>query len=164
MSVVVTNTNLSFNEAGGFLPRKLITCAGCRRWIERDASMRPGDFSPGNPSSYAGLYQSWSCFNEAGGFLPRKRPTRTAPGRTRPPRFNEAGGFLPRKQRTASRRSTWSARRHRFNEAGGFLPRKRRSADRNGAATAGGFNEAGGFLPRKPDVRDEAAADLRMLQ
>ena len=37
------------------------------------ASMRPGDFSPGNARrmARASIYASWR-FNEAGGFLPRK--------------------------------------------------------------------------------------------
>ena len=64
-----------FNEAGGFLPRKL------------------------SMSEDSHLFKS-SGFNEAGGFLPRKP---TAPRRPRPVLrgcgFNEAGGFLPRKRR-----------------------------------------------------------------
>ena len=35
-----------FNEAGGFLPRKPVPAADMH--TENMASMRPGDFSPGN--------------------------------------------------------------------------------------------------------------------
>ena len=42
------STREGFNEAGGFLPRKLVH--GPPKRIEHVyASMRPGDFSPGNP-------------------------------------------------------------------------------------------------------------------
>ena len=59
-----------FNEAGGFLPRKLPALTGLQGWL--DASMRPGDFSPGNYVKYC-ILNEFSCrFNEAGGFLPRK--------------------------------------------------------------------------------------------
>ena len=62
-----------FNEAGGFLPRKPgSTPAGSKRG-KLAASMRPGDFSPGNLSISDFAIWSRSCFNEAGGFLPRKR-------------------------------------------------------------------------------------------
>ena len=65
----------SFNEAGGFLPRKLAVAevVGVAPGHAL-ASMRPGDFSPGNPRH--GRVRSTAyrkCFNEAGGFLPRKR-------------------------------------------------------------------------------------------
>ena len=41
------------------------------------ASMRPGDFSPGNTCrSRSTRGETWRTrFNEAGGFLPRKRPS-----------------------------------------------------------------------------------------
>ena len=61
-----------FNEAGGFLPRKRET----RRFdlsAVLGASMRPGDFSPGNQRRPGhGRTGRAGCFNEAGGFLPRK--------------------------------------------------------------------------------------------
>ena len=44
-----------FNEAGGFLPRKLDACCACL--VEPlQASMRPGDFSPGNRLTALGDY------------------------------------------------------------------------------------------------------------
>ena len=83
-----------FNEAGGFLPRK--HPHGLPAGDHRRASMRPGDFSPGNPSVPGPACAAAGRFNEAGGFLPRKHLTidSTTISVTG---FNEAGGFLPRK-------------------------------------------------------------------
>ena len=95
-----SRTRWSFNEAGGFLPRK----HGPSPPPPPDptASMRPGDFSPGNPQRRALRAQRRyheRRFNEAGGFLPRKPPEtrRLATTLAFPMGFNEAGGFLPRK-------------------------------------------------------------------
>ena len=57
---------------GDFSPGNMLLC---RRPRDADgrASMRPGDFSPGNLDWET--ERRWSaarCFNEAGGFLPRK--------------------------------------------------------------------------------------------
>ena len=87
---------ISFNEAGGFLPRKRVDLR-LRETPRRSASMRPEDFSPGNPLSVPCTPPRAPGFNEAGGFLPRKPARPAAPARPAPPRFNEAGGFLPRK-------------------------------------------------------------------
>ena len=62
--------------------------------------MRPGDFSPGNPSA--------------------DQAARTVPH----PRFNEAGGFLPRKLADQAPSGGVGGQSSCFNEAGGFLPRK----------------------------------------
>ena len=91
-----------FNEAGGFLPRKPRPhgCAHLRPALAR-ASMRPGDFSPGNRQrQHRGVEQ------QAGASM---RPGDFSPGNSRSPTsaachhagFNEAGGFLPRKPRGA---------------------------------------------------------------
>ena len=61
-----------FNEAGGFLPRKL----------------------GGESVTHVVVAPR---FNEAGGFLPRKRPAGGFSREGDTPCFNEAGGFLPRK-------------------------------------------------------------------
>ena len=103
-----------FNEAGGFLPRKpaertrqdhVGVCASMRpgdfspgnlrRRIScarsyRSASMRPGDFSPGN-SLPVGRPRPTTCFNEAGGFLPRK-PRRSC---TRPSSYDSRASMRP---------------------------------------------------------------------
>ena len=63
---------LSFNEAGGFLPRKPVRLVVLVELVD-DASMRPGDFSPGNFWSVVEPARGRLSFNEAGGFLPRKR-------------------------------------------------------------------------------------------
>ena len=111
----------SFNEAGGFLPRR---------------SPHPGD---GCPSRRSG-------FNEAGGFLPRRRKQDIYRVDQLTSGFNEAGGFLPRRNRRAAvgplqpdpasmrpedfspgghgARSHYARRARCFNEAGGFLPRR----------------------------------------
>ena len=91
-------------------------------WAFLAASMRPGDFSPGNVALMiepgpAGT----SRFNEAGGFLPRKRRIDCSAVRAGSRSFNEAGGFLPRKRSNPVSLDSLLAR---FNEAGGFLPRK----------------------------------------
>ena len=78
-----------FNEAGGFLPRKL------------------GGSSPSGHLP--------TRFNEAGGFLPRKRRRWVTIASMAYPGFNEAGGFLPRKLRPNIRRR--SAAPRGFNEA-----------------------------------------------
>ena len=61
-----------FNEAGGFLPRKLQRSAPIPA-RSNSASMRPEDFSPGNISPHYAALSRNPSFNEAGGFLPRKR-------------------------------------------------------------------------------------------
>ena len=61
-----------FNEAGGFLPRKLDEDEQAVM-APAEASMRPEDFSPGNTIAIdASRGASLTSFNEAGGFLPRK--------------------------------------------------------------------------------------------
>ena len=64
-------TVFSFNEAGGFLPRKHVS-AWYVRLRRHVASMRPEDFSPGNTLTLAYRALPTRRFNEAGGFLPRK--------------------------------------------------------------------------------------------
>ena len=116
-----------FNEAGGFLPRKLAVAevVGVAPGHAL-ASMRPGDFSPGNPRH--GRVRSTAyrkCFNEAGGFLPRKRGRR----RAQPRRLRHASmcrGISP--PETGVFGAVGVASLPGFNEAGGFLPRKRRSS------------------------------------
>ena len=97
------------------------------------ASMRPGDFSPGNIVARCIFLVKWSeRFNEAGGFLPRKHGCSSRDSQVSGLSFNEAGGFLPRKRlpnRWENTRSTC------FNEAGGFLPRKRRNETNAPAAS-----------------------------
>ena len=93
----VLSTEVRFNEAGGFLPRKRYRPAMFGR--NRIASMRPGDFSPGNPAP-----------RPRASLPPRRasmRPGDFSPGNivctplviSRWVGFNEAGGFLPRKLR-----------------------------------------------------------------
>ena len=158
-----------FNEAGGFLPRK-------PAWVDRmaaeaGASMRPGDFSPGNAEPGRRSEIDPYRFNEAGGFLPRKRvegaagETRRSVASMRPGDFSPGNAGLAadlmRRLPAASMRpgdfSPGNAPRgstsmpptgSRFNEAGGFLPRKLRSPGATAAPDVC-FNEAGGFLPRK---------------
>ena len=61
----------SFNEAGGFLPRK--PDRRISPGVSPGASMRPEDFSPGNERGDKKRTSSRLVgFNEAGGFLPRK--------------------------------------------------------------------------------------------
>ena len=61
----------SFNEAGAFPPRK---SRGAVDRLETGgfASMRPGRFHPGNPSSATSSAWGHARFNEAGAFPPRK--------------------------------------------------------------------------------------------
>ena len=87
-----------------------------------NASMRPEDFSPGNPRGAGGRRRPFFAASmRPEDFSPgnRSRP-RAAPDRTSPC-FNEAGGFLPRKPTCCP--TAWSSFCG-FNEAGGFLPRK----------------------------------------
>ena len=110
------------------------------------ASMRPGDFSPGNTLTFSPSFESIG-FNEAGGFLPRKRE-RHAARCTRPQAvtgFNEAGGFLPRKRQRLPARIPIRARC--FNEAGGFLPRKLDQASRAAPAERHASMRPGDFSP-----------------
>ena len=46
----VDSSHQGFNEAGGFLPRKLDVPMRAMLWLHHGASMRPEDFSPGNRS------------------------------------------------------------------------------------------------------------------
>ena len=87
---------VGFNEAGGFLPRKLLGRRQPDQPQER-ASMRPEDFSPGNLD--AGGYQTLDVERASmrpEDFSPGNPAPRPAPARSAS-RFNEAGGFLPRK-------------------------------------------------------------------
>ena len=116
-----------FNEAGGFLPRKPVgdgDHVGRRRRCA--ASMRPGDFSPGNARSWKEPSATTS-FNEAGGFLPRKPEDRSVVGHLCSTASMRPGDFSP------GNPARWCGRRRSgtcFNEAGGFLPRKRRERER----------------------------------
>ena len=91
-----------FNEAGGFLPRKPAALGHLRRAAgEIAASMRPGDFSPGNERRHRSSPRRLEHASmRPGDFSPGNRsvhgPTLATACR---PRFNEAGGFLPRKPR-----------------------------------------------------------------
>ena len=66
-----THTSSSFNEAGGFLPRKpqhdRAADAADRL---RHASMRPGDFSPGNSQGASGVGAADGASMRPGDFSP----------------------------------------------------------------------------------------------
>ena len=91
---------LSFNEAGGFLPRKLAVRNGSELW-GRAASMRPGDFSPGNciqPGQVAAL--SGAASMRPGDFSPGNHPLLAA-DRARARRASmRPGDFSPGNART----------------------------------------------------------------
>ena len=140
-----------FNEAGGFLPRKPTTIM---IWVDvpsDSASMRPGDFSPGNIVGELGRQPR--AFLDAsmrpGDFSPGNRLRLDEGAQRQPvPCFNEAGGFLPRKLVTPAREvylaTGASMRPGDFSPGNTTEPRKSMSK-----SNELGFNEAGGFLPRK---------------
>ena len=119
-STTTTSSSTSFNEAGGFTPRKLAHTASKRQRVS--VSMRPGDLPPGNYFKPAPPLPKKKCFNEAGGFTPRKLPKRALQA-LQESGFNEAGGFTPRKPAPLS--GALGEMLSSFNEAGGFTPRKR---------------------------------------
>ena len=148
-----------FNEAGGFLPRKL-PAPQTQHALHDPASMRPEDFSPGNLCAYAVGVVGERRFNEAGGFLPRKHGA--IPGRRcGSPSFNEAGGFLPRKHKTLENSLHWW---NGFNEAGGFLPRKHRPVDGQGSDSSPASMRPEDFSPGNPDASTSRMYPYSALQ
>ena len=130
----------SFNEAGGFLPRKLRAVRG-RHPPVAHASMRPGDFSPGNSIEIAAISENiHRASMRPGDFSP--------------------GNWAARRVSSPTRCSLASMRPGDFSPGNAGAD----ACDRTHAHA--GFNEAGGFLPRKqilrPDTRsDRAAASMR---
>ena len=88
-----------FNEAGGFLPRKQHVLLAARPRHPRAASMRPGDFSPGNLPTIKYLKRFWEMASmRPGDFSPGNSQISSSDHGCGSERgFNEAGGFLPRK-------------------------------------------------------------------
>ena len=83
---------------GDFSPGNVHRAGAAEARAGREASMRPGDFSPGNQRMLSSSRpRPHLCFNEAGGFLPRKHAGDLAQPASGKIGFNEAGGFLPRK-------------------------------------------------------------------
>ena len=62
-----------FNEAGGFLPRKLAIAAAHGERGLRMSFNEAGGFLPRKPFPWGLIKAKILGFNEAGGFLPRKR-------------------------------------------------------------------------------------------
>ena len=155
----------SFNEAGGFLPRKPARRSPmlAMRTHSVRASMRPGDFSPGNVRCPSPRRHRSPRFNEAGGFLPRKPPRGRPRARTGLRCFNEAGGFLPRKHEAevCDSAEVYGA----SMRPGDFSPGNRPPRCRQRARRRSRFNEAGGFLPRKLTLqRDLVEPYVNLLQ
>ena len=116
------NEAISFNEAGGFLPRKLDSTRAYMTFL-RTASMRPGDFSPGNVTNEAPLSRELN--------LASMRPGDFSPGNTCETSHAHGssigasmrpGDFSP--GNSLSDLATYLILSKGFNEAGGFLPRK----------------------------------------
>ena len=68
------NLPSGFNEAGGFLPRKLMRTRTSPEIAARSARFNEaGGFLPRKLAAAGLTLALILCFNEAGGFLPRKR-------------------------------------------------------------------------------------------
>ena len=135
-----------FNEAGGFLPRK--PTSECSQHQTQSASMRPGDFSPGNTHPTMPLpAPATPASMRPGDFSPGNLSQSSVDSPAPHLCFNEAGGFLPRKH--IGRRLRELADRHASMRPGDFSPGNVIRRPRSPWAAATGFNEAGGFLPRK---------------
>ena len=128
------------------------------------ASMRPPEFTGGNwrsclPPYHAVTSASMRPPEFTGGNLPEQAGRHAGLPRQR---FNEAAGIHRRKQITVTGRGTLFKRQPGFNEAAGIHRRKPAGKDsqRTLIPTAQGFNEAAGIHRRKPRQRSHASAAL----
>ena len=138
-----------FNEAGGFLPRKHGSSECSTRPNSTTASMRPGDFSPGNDGSetlldrLAAEIDLTPASMRPGDFSPGNLRRRFHPGRSHQASMRP-GDFSPGNPR---RRVISDARTRASMRPGDFSPGNAKQKDNQTRPSR--FNEAGGFLPRK---------------